>query len=206
MLWLIHYHGLAARFCLLRAKHSQTNVLPPPRRRDFIMGFCTFNGLTVAALQLKAENRVRRVAILDSDYHYGDGTEDIIAALKIDWIRHVTGYSDEANVPRYLANLADVVRRFADCDLLLYQAGADPHVDDPMGGFLTTEQLAERDRIVFSMARRIGLPVVWNLAGGYQDPFENVLEIHRNTMAAARDAFVDVQAASTPIRLHEKQR
>lgn len=157
----------------------------------------------VAALKLKAENRVQRVAILDSDYHYGNGTEDIIGALKIDWIRHVTGYSNEANVPRYLANLADVVRRFADCDLLLYQAGADPHEDDPLGGFLTTSQLAERDRIVFSMARRIGLPVVWNLAGGYQDPFENVLEIHRNTMAAARDAFIDVPPVSVPVRLHE---
>jgi acetoin utilization deacetylase AcuC-like enzyme len=59
-----------------------------------------------------------------------------------------------------------VVRGFAGYDLLLYQAGADPHIDDPLGGFLTTDELAERDRIVFSVAKEIGIPVVWNLAGG----------------------------------------
>ena len=30
----------------------------------------------------------------------------------------------------------------------------------------------------------MGVPVVWNLAGGYQKPLARVLEIHRNTMAA----------------------
>ena len=25
--------------------------------------------------------------------------------------------------------------------LVLYQAGADPHVNDPLGGFLTTEEM-----------------------------------------------------------------
>jgi hypothetical protein len=35
----------------------------------------------------------------------------------------------------------------ADCDVLLYQAGADPHINDPLGGWLTTAQLRERDRI-----------------------------------------------------------
>jgi hypothetical protein len=53
---------------------------------------------------------------------------------------------------------------------------------------MTTEQLERRDRIVFEVAARIGLPVAWNLAGGYQRDehggFPAVLEIHRNTMAA----------------------
>jgi acetoin utilization deacetylase AcuC-like enzyme len=86
--------------------------------------------------------------------------------------------------------LPAVVRDFAGYDLLIYQAGADPHIDDPLGGFLTTAELAERDRIVFSVAREIGIPVVWNLAGGYQQPLARVLEIHRNTMAACVAAFV----------------
>jgi acetoin utilization deacetylase AcuC-like enzyme len=163
--------------------------------RDSALAFCTFNGLMVAALKLRAEARVQRIAILDGDFHYGNGTVEIIKALGIDWIRHVTGGMDDDTDPdAYLANLADVVRGFADCDLLLYQAGADPHIDDPLGGFLTTAQLAERDRIVFTMARRIGLPVAWNLAGGYQRPLGKVLEIHRNTMAAAQAVFVDREA------------
>ena len=68
---------------------------------------------------------------------------------------------------------------------MLYQAGADPHVNDPLGGWLTTEQLRERDARVFEAVARLGVPVVWNLAGGYQrdanDGIGPVLEIHRNT-------------------------
>lgn len=148
-------------------------------------GFCTFNGLLVAALVLKAERKVRRVGILDCDQHYGDGTAEIMDELAIGWIRHISqehGYSSAAKP--FIHELPDIVRGFVGCDLLLYQAGADPHNCDPLGGFLTTEELAERDRIVFSVARAMGIPVVWNLAGGYQKPVSLVLDIHRNTMKA----------------------
>ena len=154
-------------------------------------GYCTFNGLMVAALSLKEEGKVRRVGILDCDQHYGDGTAEIMDELAIGWIRHVTqghGYSGVAK--QFIRELPDVVRGFAGCDLLIYQAGADPHVNDPLGGFLTTQELTERDRIVFSVARTIGIPVVWNLAGGYQEPLSRVLEIHRNTMAACVAEYV----------------
>jgi acetoin utilization deacetylase AcuC-like enzyme len=149
-------------------------------------GFCTFNGLMVTALKLRAAGRARRVGILDCDQHYGNGTDDIIAHVGAgSWIRHVTAerhYARDAAV--FLAALPALVHAFADCDLLLYQAGADPHVDDPLGGYLTDEELAQRDAIVFAEARRLNLPVAWNLAGGYQRPLAKVLAIHDRTMAA----------------------
>src|SRR5688572_32025324 len=37
-------------------------------------GFCTFNGLVVAADVLKRSGEVKRVAVLDLDLHYGNGT------------------------------------------------------------------------------------------------------------------------------------
>jgi acetoin utilization deacetylase AcuC-like enzyme len=81
-----------------------------------------------------------------------------------------------------------------DCDLILYQAGADPHVDDPLGGWLTTEQLRERDRRVFAAAVEWHVPVAWNLAGGYQRTEDGgigpVLEIHRNTMRECAAAYL----------------
>ena len=46
-------------------------------------GFCTFNGLIVACRKLLAEGLVRRVGILDCDWHYGDGTDDIIRRLNL---------------------------------------------------------------------------------------------------------------------------
>jgi hypothetical protein len=58
---------------------------------------------------------------------------------------------------------------------------------------MTTEQLARRDRIVFETAAQIGLPVAWNLAGGYQRDagrgIEPVLDIHRNTMKACLSVY-----------------
>ena len=161
-------------------------------RYDEGAGFCTFNGLMVAALKLRALGRVARVGILDCDQHYGDGTDDIIDRKGArGWIRHATasrGYRREAK--SFLAALPGIVESFAACDVLLYQAGADPHVDDPLGGFLDDDQLAERDRTVFREARRLGIPVAWNLAGGYQDPLDNVLDIHDRTMRECADVYV----------------
>jgi acetoin utilization deacetylase AcuC-like enzyme len=154
-------------------------------------GFCTFNGLMVTSMVLHAEGLVRRVAILDLDQHWGDGTQDIIDHLGVDWIDHHSSGKHSpgpSHAERYLHELPALVSRFAGCDLLLYQAGADAHINDPLGGWMTTEQLERRDRIVFTEATRIGLPVAWNLAGGYQKDANGaipaVLEIHRNTMRA----------------------
>ena len=153
-------------------------------------GYCTFNGLMVCVLTLKAEGKVWRVGILDCDQHYGDGTAEIIAALNIDWVQHISKERwSQQDARSFIDNLPESVSSFADCDLLIYQAGADPHINDPLGGFLTTAELAERDRIVFSVAKSVGIPVVWNLAGGYQEPVARVLEIHRNTMAACVAAY-----------------
>lgn len=156
-------------------------------------GYCTFNGLMVAAISLLRDGAVRRIGILDCDQHYGNGTEDIIDRLKLrEQVRHVTvgqGYMPAAS--GFLAALPGIVAGFADCDLLMYQAGADPHVDDPLGGYLTTEQLLERDRIVFRASALLGIPVVWNLAGGYQEPLRKVLDIHANTMQACVEAYYD---------------
>ena len=158
------------------------------------MGFCTFNGLMVAALKLKQNTNINRIAILDIDMHYGNGTDDIIKNLGIDWIDHYTfgenlQYDSQVkafNGEAWLARLPSIVdATIQGCDLILYQAGADPHVDDPFGGALTTQQLKERDRIVFGLASEMGIPVVWNLAGGYQQDFNEVLAIHRNTALEA---------------------
>jgi acetoin utilization deacetylase AcuC-like enzyme len=138
------------------------------------------------ALKLHKEGRVRRVGILDCDYHYGDGTEDLIRHHSLSrWLRHVTAEKHyQRHAARFLSRLPALVRSFAGCDVLLYQAGADPHIDDPFGGFLTNDQLAQRDAIVFAETKAMNLPVVWNLAGGYQEPLQKVLDIHDRTMEA----------------------
>ena len=148
--------------------------------------FCTFNGLLVAALALHARGQVQRVAILDCDQHFGDGTRDGIRRLGLDWISHYTYGADpptRETAEDWLTALPGIVASTAaGADLVLYQAGADPHEDDPWGGCLSTEQLARRDRIVFRTCQEMEAPVVTNLAGGYQKPVERVVALHVQTL------------------------
>ena len=168
---------------------------------DSAGGFCTFNGLVVAARKLIDEGRVNRVLILDCDMHFGDGTDAIIDRLGLsDWIENATfgrWFDSPAHASRYLARLKEVAAGFDAFDLILYQAGADVHVDDPLGGVLTTAEMIERDRIVFKAARSAGIPIAWNLAGGYQEPLSRVVDLHVNTMKACINAFV-ARTASEP--------
>ncbi len=155
-------------------------------------GFCTFNGLVVAARLVRAASPDRDVGILDLDMHYGNGTDDILRRLDLGWVRHWTFGGHEvtpASAEGWLARLPAIVEGFAECSVLLYQAGADPHIDDPLGGALTSNQLARRDEIVFDGCRALGLPVAWNLAGGYQEPIARVLDIHVETARACVRAF-----------------
>jgi acetoin utilization deacetylase AcuC-like enzyme len=153
-------------------------------------GYCTFNGLLVSAIHLKEKNLVNKVGILDIDHHYGNGTDDILQRLSLDYVEHYTFGADNSNyqwkggmrAELWLQSLPNIVEEFADCDIVMYQAGADPHVHDPYGGALTDAQLRERDRIVFTELKKLNIPVVWNLSGGYQTPIQKVLDIHNATM------------------------
>ncbi len=164
-------------------------------------GFCTFNGLVITAMALKNMGLVRKVAIIDCDYHYGDGTQAIIDRLGLKWINHWSAGLHFKQPPQakdfMLGLLCAAKHAAAPCDLVLYQAGADQHRDDPLGGLLTTEQMAQRDRDVFWLCREYSLPVVWNLAGGYQrdvnGTIEPVLALHRQTMQQCVDIFVKQQ-------------
>lgn len=124
-------------------------------------GFCTFNSLVVAADRLHSDGLVGRVAVLDMDLHYGNGT----ASLAIDRAylfnmsiygndysrntpyrdveerRHVDGANHKSialpNGSGREVMLDALERGFAAIlndgrpDLLLYQAGADPYREDP---------------------------------------------------------------------------
>lgn len=156
-------------------------------------GFCTFNGLMVPALKLRSENLVQRVAIIDCDVHYGDGTADIIARTGSHWVSHHSmgrHFQDRQDVgqraDRFFQWLESAIEDAKRADLIIFQAGADPHIQDPLGGILTTPEMRRRDERVFEAAA--GRPLVWNLAGGYQTDGSGsiapVLRLHRQTAVA----------------------
>ena len=145
------------------------------------------------------EARVEKLAIVDCDYHYGDGTQAIIDAQQLsDRVLHVS-FGKTFKKPHQAADYLTCVRQLRGRfevfrpELVLYQAGADAHVDDPLGGLLSSEEMRERDRIVFSIACEMSIPISWNLAGGYQMELDGsiprVVALHLNTFEEALRAW-----------------
>ena len=62
-----------------RMKNAFCAVRPPGHHatRTRGMGFCIFNNVAIAARYLQKVHGIRRVLIVDFDYHHGNGTQDI---------------------------------------------------------------------------------------------------------------------------------
>jgi acetoin utilization deacetylase AcuC-like enzyme len=154
-------------------------------------GFCSLNGIVIAAQNLPGV----RVGLLDLDQHDPDGVREIVKHLGLD-LPILHGRGTPRTAERWLQLLpAMVIETFIDCDVLLVQLGADPHINDELGGgWLDDDQLRRRDRAVFKTCRAVGLPVAWNLAGGYQydadGTIKPVLDVHDNTLIECSEAWL----------------
>lgn len=166
-------------------------------------GFCPINGLALVAHAMPD----KRIFVVDCDEHGGNGTEEFTQRLPNLWnasvfgtrfgcLGHERSWPFEVRVPRdgfhayamalrRIESLLESVRP----DLVLYQAGTDCHVGDPKSRVrLTTRRMLDRDLRVFRMLRRLGLPVVIVVAGGYQGATE-IAELNARTLLAARHVF-----------------
>ena len=183
--------------------------------RDRGEGFCVFNDAAIAALAMRAEGRVERVAIIDCDVHQGNGTAAILAnrpecfTFSIHGARNYPfdkensdldvelpdGTGDDTYLTALQAALGPVFAR-GKPDLVIYLAGADPYEDDRLGRLkLTKAGLAERDQLVFDKVRRRGLPIAIAMAGGYARQIDDTVEIHTNTVCTAARHFRARQVA-----------
>lgn len=71
--------ALAATISVLTASNPAFALCRPPGHHagaDYMGGYCYFNNVAIAA-QFALDQGARRVAILDVDYHHGNGTQDI---------------------------------------------------------------------------------------------------------------------------------
>lgn len=185
-----------------RNEHSAVTCSPTSgfhhAHYDHAAGFCTFNGLVITAMYLKRVGLAKRVGIIDCDFHYGDGTDELIARLGLNFIEHWScgrEYSRPDQAEDAISAVTRNMKRMSrSCDVVLYQAGADAHIDDPLGGMLTTEQMRRREVRAFRTASSYALAVAWNLAGGYQvdrnGSIEPVLALHRQTMEVCVKHYV----------------
>lgn len=170
--------------------------------RDHGEGFCIFNDSAVAVRVLQAEGSAGQIAILDCDVHQGNGTAAIFAGDPTVWTFSIHGaknfpfhkersdldveLADGTGDGAYLEALRNGLTRSlveAHADLAIYLAGADPFAGDSLGRLAVTKSgLAERDRLVFDLCRRAGLPVAVVMAGGYARHIRDTVEIHLQTV------------------------
>ena len=181
-------------------------------------GYCVFNDLAIAANRLIGEGDAQRILILDLDVHQGDGTAQLmqgrtdvftlsIHAEKNFPARKMRSSLDVALPDRvgdadYLATLMEVLPHALDSfcpDLILYQAGVDPHADDRLGRLaLSDAGLDARDRTVMREARRRGIPLASTMGGGYGEDRMAVAQRHAACMIGlAEEANKDVSASSS---------
>ena len=71
--------------------------------------------------------------------------------------------------------------------LVIYQAGMDPHSNDPLSrSKMSGEFLAKRDEFVMETLLSLTIPFFFVLAGGYQEPMEEKLvPLHVRTFEIA---------------------
>lgn len=172
-------------------------------------GFCVFNDVAVASLQLLAEGAVRRILVLDLDVHQGDGTAEIFAkdprvfTVSVHCSANYPARKAQSDIDigleigagdaEYLQILDQLLPRAmqaATPDLVFFNAGVDVHVADHLGKLALSDRgLDERDRMVLAyFANRV--PVAGVLGGGYDADVAALARrhacLHRNAARSAR--------------------
>ena len=175
---------------------------------DFGSGYCVFNDFAVAALNLRAQNLVRRVAIIDLDVHQGDGNASILSPRDDVFVFSVHGAKNfpfrkcpsdlDVELPdgtgdaEYLDALQEALPAVwtFDPDIVLYQAGVDPLAADKLGRMaLTHDGLIKRDRLILSACKNRAIPVSMAIGGGYGDPISESVAAYTNTYRVAKDLW-----------------
>jgi acetoin utilization deacetylase AcuC-like enzyme len=158
-------------------------------------GFCTYNGLAIAA-QAAAELGAERILVLDLDAHCGGGTRSMTdpeAVVQIDvstsifdqWIPTASDALLMATSGTYLDRITEALEladNAGSFDLVLYNAGMDP------ANFgVRAKDLKQREEMVAQWAEVRGHRLVFALAGGYTGQtisMADLVDLHNLTIEA----------------------
>jgi acetoin utilization deacetylase AcuC-like enzyme len=172
-------------------------------------GFCIFNDLAIASRVLLKEGLIKKILIVDLDVHQGDGTALIFqdepnvftfsmhCQINFPSIKQISdrdvplreGMEDDEYL-RTLANyLPDLLTEFQP-DLVLYDAGVDPHIGDRLGKLaLTDAGIFRRDMQVLSTCVSQGFPVACVIGGGYCEDMRSLVYRHSLLHRAASEIY-----------------
>ena len=172
-------------------------------------GFCIFNDLAIASRVLQQVGLVKKILIVDLDVHQGDGTAAIFQhdPSVFTFSMHCgvnfpgTKQISDLDVPlpegmedrEYLKTLADYLPNLLSQvkpDLVLYDAGVDPHVNDRLGKLaLTNTGIFDRDFQVLDTCVSQGYPVACVIGGGYATDMNSLVYRHSLVHRAASKVY-----------------
>ncbi len=161
-------------------------------------GFCLFNDVAVAIVRLRAESLINRALVVDLDVHQGDGTAKIFendAAVFTFSMHCRTNFparkqQSDLDIPlepdtgddAYLRHLEDTLPGLLTGhrpDLVFFNAGVDPHIDDKLGRLaLSDDGIMRRERYVLETCLQQNIPVAGVLGGGYAPDLERLAHLH----------------------------
>ena len=173
--------------------------------------FCLLNDLAITAATLIALKLAEKVLIIDLDVHQGDGTALIFQDNPQVFTFSVhcqsnfpfrknpsdldIGLADHVGDAEYLSVLRDRLPGLMDevrPDVVLYDAGVDPHKDDDLGKLdLTDDGLFARDMYVMETCVSRGVPVSCVIGGGYHRDLQILSRRHSIVHRAATKVFSD---------------
>ncbi len=167
-------------------------------------GFCVFNDVAVAIRDLQNDGLLTRVAVIDLDVHQGNGTAAVFSGDPTVFTLSVHGASnypfrkersdldialdDGTHDGPFLDAVVSGVRvaLASRPELVFYLAGVDPYQGDALGRLgVSAAGLAERDRQVYDLCERAGIPVATVMAGGYAPDVDIIADLHATTVREA---------------------
>lgn len=172
-------------------------------------GFCIFNDIAISTRLLKTQNLLKTVLVVDLDVHQGDGTAWIFrddpsvftfsmhCAVNFPGRKQTSdldvslaeGTGDDDYLAKLEAHLPDLLTQVKP-DLILYDAGVDPHREDRLGKLaLTDEGLYRRDRYVLETCAQARYPVACVIGGGYGKDMNALIYRHSYLHRAATEVY-----------------
>ncbi len=177
--------------------------------RDRGEGFCLLNDIAVSSAFAKNSLGVQQILVVDLDVHQGNGTAKIfendptVFTFSMHGAKNYPHRKEQSDLDialpdgtgdkEYLHILSETLPRLIDetyPELILFQSGVDVLASDKLGRLgLSIAGCRERDRIVFNLAFRNKIPIVFTMGGGYSEKIATIVEAHANTFRTAQETF-----------------
>lgn len=155
-------------------------------------GSCMYPDIPIAIQEIRREKNIKKIAIIDLDAHQGNGTarsfpgdedvflvdiyNDIQFPKDLEAKKHTAvdvPIKGKSSDEEYLGLIQDIafakIEEFAP-EFLFFNAGTDVYEKDPLTEIkISADAILKRDKMVFDFAKKINIPIIMTLSGGYHE-------------------------------------